>query len=463
VKQLYPFVALSVMLAGGYFFFTQFKIDRDGRLTQRSQSDPSLPKAKKSSGAIADTLNKLGDSIRDTLDPQHSKGTTAKRSSTGQASTARRYDDDYDDPRSGSSRSGSARSGSARSGSSRAELDPRDYPSQNARRNRSYDDPTYADSNRRNAQRPSTDPYDDYGTTRYGQNGYGTGASQAGYNRRVTPSGSSSAPQTIRIATFNIQVFGEKKLEDRRVVSILAEIVKNFDIVAIQEVRSQNQDVIPRFLDFVNASGRRYRDVLGPREGRTSSKEQYAFIYDSDTILCDHSSVYVIDDPDDMLHRPPLVAPFACRNAPREQAFTFTLINAHTDPDMAKEECDVMDDVIRAVRNDGRGEDDIILLGDFNAGPKQMRHLSMMPQVGFVVTTQTTNVRERKTYDNIIFNRAATTEYIGKGGVFDFRRYYNLRSEEEALTVSDHYPVWAEYSIYENGAEHRVARTGTTW
>src|SRR5262249_23078797 len=158
--------------------------------------------------------------------------------------------------------------------------DPRDYRSGTAGRNRPYDD-TYSNADRRTAQRPYDDPYDGYG------------ASQAGYNRGITPARSSSAPQTIRIATFNIQVFGEKKLEDQRVVSILAAIVRNFDVVAIQEVRSQHQDVIPRFLEFVNDKGRRYRDVLGPREGRTSSKEQYAFIYDSDTIVCDDSSVYV--------------------------------------------------------------------------------------------------------------------------------------------------------------------------
>ncbi len=442
MKQLYPFVALAVMLAGGYFFFTQFKIDRTGKVISRDPNDPLLPSKNKGKGTFGSTLTKIGDEIRDALDPQ-GKGTAARRPSSGQSNSQRRYDD-Y----------ASSKRPSSRSESFRPESDPRDYPSNAARRSSPYDNDPYANTGRRNAQRASTDqqdPYSDYD------------ASQAAYNRRVTPARTSSAPQTIRIATFNIQVFGEKKLEDRRVVGILAEIVQNFDIVAIQEVRSQNQDVVPRFVDYVNAQGRRYREVLGPREGRTSSKEQYAFIYDSDTILCDASAVYVVDDPDDMLQRPPMVAPFACRNAPPDQAFTFTLINAHTQPDMAKEECDMMDDVIRAVRNDGRGEDDIILLGDFNAGPKQMRHLSMMPQVGFVVTTQTTNVRERKTYDNIIFNRAATTEFLGKGGVFDFRRYYNLRSEDEALTVSDHYPVWAEFSIYENGSQPRVARTRSSW
>jgi deoxyribonuclease-1-like protein len=42
----------------------------------------------------------------------------------------------------------------------------------------------------------------------------------------------------VRIASFNIQVFGEKKLANPRVRSLLADIVRRFDVVAIQEIRS---------------------------------------------------------------------------------------------------------------------------------------------------------------------------------------------------------------------------------
>ena len=86
----------------------------------------------------------------------------------------------------------------------------------------------------------------------------------------VVPSGS-----TITIATFNIQVFGKSKLEKPQVMDLLARIVRRFDLVAIQEVRSLDQSIIPRFVEMINAEGRKYDYVLGPRLGRTSSKEQY--------------------------------------------------------------------------------------------------------------------------------------------------------------------------------------------
>ena len=43
---------------------------------------------------------------------------------------------------------------------------------------------------------------------------------------------------------------------------------------------------------------------------------------------------------------------------------------------------------------------------------------------------------------------AATSEYMGRWGVFDLMAEYGL-TRDEALRVSDHLPVWAEFSVYE--------------
>ncbi|MBM4058125.1 MAG: hypothetical protein FJ275_07815, partial [Planctomycetes bacterium] len=112
----------------------------------------------------------------------------------------------------------------------------------------------------------------------------------------------------VLIASFNIQVFGESKLSKPDVVEVLTRVVRKFDVVAVQEVRAKSDDVVPRFVQAVNADGSRYHFVIGPREGRTSSKEQYTFIYDTTRIEVDPSSLGTIPDPSGRLHRPPLVA-----------------------------------------------------------------------------------------------------------------------------------------------------------
>src|SRR5690606_3082987 len=114
-----------------------------------------------------------------------------------------------------------------------------------------------------------------------------------------------AAGRTITIATFNIQVFGEAKMGKPEVVEILADIVRRFDVVAIQEIRAKSQEIMPQFLERVNSNGARYDFVIGPRLGRTVSKEQYAYVFNTATVEIDPTSVYTVHDPDDLLHREP--------------------------------------------------------------------------------------------------------------------------------------------------------------
>jgi endonuclease/exonuclease/phosphatase family metal-dependent hydrolase len=261
---------------------------------------------------------------------------------------------------------------------------------------------------------------------------------------------------TIRVASFNIQAFGEAKLDKPDVTQVLAKIIREFDVTAIQEVRAKSQDVLPRLLNLVNADGAHYDFVIGPRLGRTSSKEQYAFIYDAASIECDRGNVYTVDDPDDLLHREPFVAGFRVRGPPASEAFTFTLVDIHTDPDETASELNVLDDVFRAVRDDGRGEDDIIVAGDLNADD---HHLGELGQIGYLaraISGVATNTRGTKLYDNILFDTRATTEYTGRSGVVDLMRQYNL-SLQQALAVSDHLPIWAEFNVREDGRPRRIA------
>jgi len=279
---------------------------------------------------------------------------------------------------------------------------------------------------------------------------------------------------TIKIASFNIQVFGHSKLARPAVMQVLCDVARRFDVIAIQEIRAREDDILPRFVAQLNAAGasktsasrtsgsndgsndRNYDFIIGPRLGRTTSKEQYAFVYDTMTIEADRSALYTVEDRSDLLHREPLVACFRARGPPPNEAFTFTLVNVHTDPDEVPQEVEALADVFRAVRNDGRGEDDILLLGDLNADEHRFGVLARLPNVTWVISGVPTNTRGTKTYDNILFNRVATSEFTGTSGVVDLMREYQL-TLDAALEVSDHLPIWAEFSTFEGGQAGRVA------
>ena len=98
----------------------------------------------------------------------------------------------------------------------------------------------------------------------------------------------------------------------------------------------------------------------------------------------------------------------------------------------------------------------VTLLGDLNVDDGHLGELGAVSDITWVISGTPTNTRRTRQYDNILFTRRATVEYAGRAGVFDFAAEYGL-SMEAALTVSDHLPVWAEFSPYEGGEAGRLA------
>jgi endonuclease/exonuclease/phosphatase family metal-dependent hydrolase len=406
VKQFYPIIAFLVMLAGAWFFFTNWQVDL-------SNSPQLVPRAANGAPQFP--------SLTD-LFPTQPPASTNNPLSTNPASASTLT------PPAWNAAPGNVATNNPVSPSTPA------YPAS------SYSAPT----NTMPAAPSNTTP------------GAWSWAQAAGKILGGQPAAPTPTRDTIRVASFNIQVFGEDKMSQPDIVNILCQVVRQFDIVAIQEIRSRTQDVLPNFVQALNSTGRRYDYVIGPRLGRSNSKEQYAYVFDTNTVEVDRRSIYTVSDPDDLMHREPLVAWFRCKGVDPRAAFTFSLVNVHIDPDEVAAEVDVLDDVFLAVRDDGRHEDDVILLGDLNANEQHLGHLGRLANMGWVVSNLPTNTRGDKQYDNLFFDRTATAEFTGRGGVFDFMREYNL-SQEQALRVSDHLVVWAEFNVHEGGVPGHVA------
>ncbi|MCA9105536.1 MAG: endonuclease/exonuclease/phosphatase family protein [Pirellulaceae bacterium] len=262
---------------------------------------------------------------------------------------------------------------------------------------------------------------------------------------------------TLRIASFNLGILGTSKVEDRAAMENLARILRQFDVVALQEIRSLDRTVPQQLLEWVDQGEGRYDMIVSPRIGRTSQQEQYAFLYDRTVVELDVTRSYVVTDPQDFLHREPFVVWGRTVEPDPQAAFTFTLVNIHTDPDEIAKEIPILGQLIRAVRNDGRQEDDVILLGDFNADPSYLMRLIDEPGLRCTIIDKPTNTRGTQEYDNILVTQPGTVEYLGQSGVFDFYNEFNL-TMDEALNVSDHLPVWADFSLYEGGSPSELAR-----
>jgi endonuclease/exonuclease/phosphatase family metal-dependent hydrolase len=268
------------------------------------------------------------------------------------------------------------------------------------------------------------------------------------------------SPDTIRVATFNIQRFGDKKSQQREVMESLAHLIAQFDVVAIQEVQSAEMTPIRVLVDILRASGGRYSATVSERLGRDTYKESYAFVWDETRVRMTQEA-YVVQDPNERMPREPMVASFEARSGTPDgrHPFRFTLINVHTSPALVAEsaienELNVLDDVFVRVREydyQTTGEEDCIMLGDLNVDANNLRELGQIPGVQTIAPNLKTNTRRTKTYDHILIDRNFTREFTGRYGLIDLQQYFGI-DEEQALTISDHMPLWAEFSAYESPA-----------
>ncbi len=275
-----------------------------------------------------------------------------------------------------------------------------------------------------------------------------------------TQSTSSQTPTTTRfkdeivIGSFNIRTFGTGKLNNKKVISSIVAISRFFDVLAIQEVRSSDQTMIPRFVSMINSNGSKYNYTIGPRQGSGRYFEQYVFIWNTDSVELTQKS-WVAENPRGKMVREPLVASFRCKSSNPNQAFTFSLANVHTDPHHASSECDELADTFANLqhyfRRQAYPEDDIIMLGDFNLAPNRFRQFRQNRNFYALIPSNVpTNLAGNNTYDNIIFDRAFTTEFKGKAGVFNLMKAPMNLTYSDASSVSDHFPVWGVFSTREN-------------
>lgn len=262
---------------------------------------------------------------------------------------------------------------------------------------------------------------------------------------------------TILIGSFNLRRLGPKKLEDPWAMGKLAEIVRRFDVIALQEITSQDQRTVPLLVELINRTGVNYSYTISPRVGRESSGyyEQYAFIFDTARVHSGPEFCYPVQDDADVLHREPFVGRFETVS---NQPFSLTLINMHTDPGEISYELDVLADVFVNVRQFEYPEDDVMLLGDLNADPSKFQKLGRIPGLAPLIVGIPTNTRKNKTLDNILADQQNTREFTGRAGVMDLEKAFGLQLAD-VERISDHLPVWAEFTISEQPSAFTASAT----
>ncbi|XP_028264795.1 deoxyribonuclease-1-like 1 [Parambassis ranga] len=256
----------------------------------------------------------------------------------------------------------------------------------------------------------------------------------------------------FRICAFNMHHFGDSKAKKNDVMQIIAKIITRCDLCLLQEVRDSKGTAIPQLLDRLKSydSTHEYKAVVSERLGRDTYQEQYVFVYRTDTVTVTGQYQYPDDLPGDIdaFSREPFVVRF---RAPKTAIKEFVLIPQHTTPSNTTKELDALYDVLQSVRKMWKTEN-VMLLGDFNAdcgylAKKNRKNVRLITDQNlFWLISDSTDTTVRSTtscaYDRIVVHGEKFNSEIVPDSAkpFNFQLEYRM-TEEQALDVSDHYPV----------------------
>jgi endonuclease/exonuclease/phosphatase family metal-dependent hydrolase len=231
---------------------------------------------------------------------------------------------------------------------------------------------------------------------------------------------------SIKLASFNIQTLGKSKVSKDLVKQHLPNIINQFDVILIQELR----DISPTTLDTLKLWFPEYDFLVSERLGRSSSKEQYILMYKVGQVHSD----YVYNDFNDVFEREPHIILFELYNN------NVTLINNHIKPSDALNEIVKLEQVINDAIATNK-DNDFFLVGDLNADCSYYdEDLDHLRQYNWIIgnDADTNLAKSSCSYDRIISNMQ-----VSNSGIYNFQEELGI-TMEEAKVISDHYPVWIE-------------------
>ncbi|KAG8129869.1 hypothetical protein E2320_016543 [Naja naja] len=240
---------------------------------------------------------------------------------------------------------------------------------------------------------------------------------------------------SFKICAFNIRSFGQAKAANQRVMRALVQGL-----------------AIPALLQKLNRydPSHHYSCLESKRLGRSSYKEQNVFVYRRDAV-----SVMAWCQVGDEDARDFARGPFAVHfHSPYTD---FVLLLHHTCPREAVHELDLLFEVCMELIHWWKTEN-VMVLGDLNAGGAYIPmsawariRLRNHPAFHWLISDEEDTTVSHCTccsYDRIIVHGEELLSAVVPGSAkpYNFTRALGL-SEEEALEISDHYPVEVELKL----------------
>jgi len=259
----------------------------------------------------------------------------------------------------------------------------------------------------------------------------------------------------LRLVSWNLYNFGKSKNDQE--MAFIAESLRDYDIVAVQEVSTgpAGAQAVARLDDELDRRGFEwdYR-ISDPTSGDGS--ERYAYLWKTSRAQI-KGRAWLEPSLAGPIDREPYMARFQSRDG----GGSMLVASIHAVPRSKDPEREVrlLDRLHQRYESDH-----LIILGDFNLDEDDeafggLRRLGYVP----VLNDQKTSLRRKRRtgpdghlaneYDNIFFEASAL--HVSRGGIADFTT--SFKTLREARRISDHVPVHADIQ-WRDGAQPAAAR-----
>lgn len=286
----------------------------------------------------------------------------------------------------------------------------------------------------------------------------------------------SQLDETLNIATWNIREFGKKRRTEAA-IHYIAEILSQFDLIGIIEVRDNITDMY-RVLDILGNNWHVIFSDFNP--DRAGNRERIAYLYDSRAVtftgLAAESDPYRKKDKTTKKYttdvdwwRSPYMASFRAGN------FDFILLAAHIRWGESKEsripELEMLAKwVDKRSKEKNVIDKDIIVMGDFNIPRLNDELFNAITKNGLTIPyklrgTHGTNLAKTEHYDQILHNHRYTKTFTDKAGVLDFYKsdwrvlfpakdYPKINNKRDfTFQMSDHLVLWVQIDTWVDDEE----------
>lgn len=287
--------------------------------------------------------------------------------------------------------------------------------------------------------------------------------------------------KNLLIASWNIRAFGNltRKWEslphdnpkrDLHSVLCIAEIIRRFDVIAVQEVKAN----IRALRDTLKVLGEEWSMILTDvNKGDSGNGERMAYLFDTRRVKLsglagelvvpnEWTKIITADALNEQFVRTPYAVSFKSKNQ------TFILVTLHIlygkkTSDRIKELKGIAKWLSDWAKDINAYHHNLIVLGDFNIEKRGDLLDKTFLSEGLYVPPELQNEQvtrsifnESKYYDQIAwFNGQGMKPQLSmnfiKGGNYDFvghsLKNRNLSKQRLSYLLSDHYPLWAEFSL----------------